>query len=143
MHTALEKRVLGRRGSSFPISERTLPTKTADSWDWECMEGEDLVDRFHSETEPLGQNSLKTVVLGPALHTSRPTVKLPLAQTGKETNENHYWKSLPEDHHLLSTRQRDRCRSTRDRLTQPGWALMQNTIHGGRNLITLLNPVSA
>lgn len=104
MHTALEKRVLGKRGSRSRTSERTLPTSTAASWNWECVEGEDLLHSFHSETEPLGQDSLKTVVLGPALHILRPTVKIPLAQTGKETNEKYCWKSLPKDHHLLLTR---------------------------------------
>lgn len=79
MHTAIEKRVLGKRGSSSPTLERPLLTNTATSCDWECIEGEDLLDSFHAESEPLGQDSLNTVVLGPALNTLRPTVKLLLA----------------------------------------------------------------
>lgn len=31
------------------------------------------------------------------------------------------------------SRQEDRCRSTRDKSTQQGWALWQNTVHDGIN----------
>lgn len=66
--------------SSSPTSEWILSTNPAVSCNWECVEGEDLLGSFHSETEPLGQDCLKTVAFSPAL---RPTEKLPLAQMGR------------------------------------------------------------